>query len=191
MKILITTALCLAASVATAQSTPTSPIARGSRLIGGSASISRSTYESGGSENTVTSINVSPMLLVFVRDRIAIGGELGLGRASTDAGSSTSWSLGPAVRWFFGDLNARTLPFVGGALLIGAVNSESSGTEVTTSQQGVELVGGATRMLARNLGITGEVVVARTSNETEVGTATSESTRTNLGLRFGISAFLF
>jgi hypothetical protein len=191
MRLLITTSLCLAASVATAQTAPTSPIARGSRLIGGTASISRSTFESGGFENSVTSINLNPMLLVFVRDRIAVGGELGLGHSSTDGGSSTSWSLGPAVRWFFGDVNARTLPFVGGALLIGSTSTESSGTEFKTSQRGIELVGGATRMLARNLGVTGEAFVVRMNNEQEVGTATSESTTTSLGLRLGIAAFLF
>jgi hypothetical protein len=192
MKLLLgTTVLCLAASVAAAQSVPTSPIARGSRLIGGTASVARSTSESGGSESSVTSISVSPRMLWFLRDRLAIGGELGLGHSSGEGFSSTSWRLGPAVQWYFGELDARTLPFVGAALHFGSSSSESGGAEFSTSTQGLELVAGMTRLLARNVGLTGELFFARTNSDSESGTSAFEATSTNFGVRVGLSVFLY
>ena len=197
MRLLITAALCFTATTATtattalAQSAPTSPIARGSRIIGGSASLTRSTVENGGSESSVTSINVSPRMLWFIRDRLAVGGEVGLGSSSGDGASSSSWRLGPAVQWYFADLNERTLPFLGASLFVGSTSAESGGTDFTTTAQGLELTAGATRLLARNVGITGELFATRRNTASESGTITIDGSTTNLGVRFGVSAFLY
>ena len=90
-----------------------------------------------------------------------------------------------------GEPSAKLLPFVGGSVGFGTTHTESGTFEFTGTQRALELVGGATQMLARNVGLTGELFVQRTNFEVETGTTTSDNTTTTFGLRFGVSAFLF
>jgi len=46
-------------------------------------------------------------------------------------------------------------------------------------------------MLARNVGLTGELFAQRVNSEADSGGPTTENTVTSFGLRFGVSAFLF
>lgn len=189
MRVFVTAVLCFTASALVAQNAPTSPIAKGSRLISGTASIT-STSSDGGS-GSLTSVSFNPNVLWFVRDRVAVGGELGLGYQDGDGFSGTSWLIGPAARFFFAEPAAKLLPFVGVSVGFGRMHSESGTFEFTGTQRALELVGGATQMLARNVGLTGELFVQRTNFEVETGTTMSDNTTTMFGLRFGVSAFLF
>jgi hypothetical protein len=196
MRLLLTTVLCLAASTVAAQSTPSSPIARGSRLIGGSANVARVMIEEDdGTETRYTTMSVNPMLLWFIRDRLAIGGEVGLGRTVGKDFRSTSLRIGPAVRLFFAQPLAKTLPFLGAAVTFGSENSRFGTTDLDGSQEELELVAGATQMVARHVGLTGELFLGRVNTESDFdgdfGPFSSESKVTTFGVRFGITAFVF
>src|SRR5688572_30106969 len=80
--------LAFAAPVA-AQSA-SGPTDRGSKLIAGSANFSRASSEG----RSATSISLQPVLLHFIANRVAIGGEVGLGYTDHASGETTSWRLG-------------------------------------------------------------------------------------------------
>jgi hypothetical protein len=170
--------------------TPAGPISKGSMLVDGSAGFSHNS--SSGSQSSTT-ISVSPEVLYFVATRLAVGGQLGLSYSKASNSSIRSWSLGPAARYYFAQPEARTLPFVGVAAAYGSSSfSPASGTDSDQISTMLEGVGGITRMLARHVGISGELFAAWRNNEVKSGAGpSSDFTQTTFGLRFSISAFVF
>jgi hypothetical protein len=169
------------------------PTGKGSVLVGGTASIARSTVEFEGEESTSTGISVSPNLLFFVAPRLAIGGRLALSWVNFDDGDANSWLVGPAAQFYFAGGEAKTLPFVGLSLGIGGSSAESDvvSAELESDVWSLEGTAGLTWMVSRQVGITGELFVERANIENTTGIASIEQTRTTMGLRFGFSAFLF
>jgi hypothetical protein len=176
--------------LATAQAGPTD---RGSILVGGTASVSRSTYEIGDTDNTSTGISLSPDLLVFVAPRFALGGRLGLSWVDYDDGRSSSWLIGPAARFYFAPGSARTLPFLGASVSFGGATSENDVVDSTVESDvwAVEGVAGITWMLSRQVGITGEAFLERANITNGTSLSDVETRRTDLGVRFGFAAFFF
>ena len=109
MRFVISLSLLVISTPLAGQSAPDAPTDRGSRIIGGTASVS---HTSGGGGST--GISVAPSLLYFLADRVALGGGVGLGYSDHDNGSTTSWRLGPEVRFYFVPPPAR--PFLISAL---------------------------------------------------------------------------
>lgn len=174
-----------------AQSSDTGPIDKGSKLVGGSASVAVTDDEN---TSAVTSVTVSPNVLFFVAPRFAVGGLVGVAYSSSDNSSSTNWTLGPALRYFIAEPKATMLPFVGASVQFGR-GSFSSGTssDVTVTNLGFEGVAGITWMLARHVGLDGELFAQRTTFKASGGAlpTTSEFSSNRFGVRFGISAFVF
>lgn len=172
---------------------------RGSMLVSGSASLSRinqsSDEELGLPEQHTTSVYVQPSVLYFVARRVAVGGQLGVSYASFEQGHASSWMVGPAARAFFGASDAKVLPFVGGAIVAGSSTFKRDTPTAGTSESstwGLEGVGGLTLMLSRQVGVTGEGFVTRTEEKLQNSALSDRTlTRTEFGVRFGISAFLF
>lgn len=181
--------LLLAAPVA-AQSA-VGPTERGSVMLAGSASLSRSDIEG----NKTTSISLQPNVLYFVANRVAIGGQLGVGYSDRENGETTAWTLGPAARLYFGGSGSKTLPYLGVAVLFGSASTETDepiASESDASLWGIEGVAGLTFMVSRQVGIAAELFVNRDENEFDTGTsATVTTTATSFGLRVGIAAFVF
>jgi hypothetical protein len=178
--------------VALSAQTPTSPIAKGSMLVGGSASLSL--VDDDGGSDAVLSVSVLPNVLFFAANRFAIGGQLGLTYSSSDDFSATGWALGPAFRYFIAEPSAKTLPFVGASFTIGRTTiSAGTGPNVNLSTTGFEGVAGITWLLVPHVGFDGELFARRATFESSGGgvPVTSENTQTAFGLRFGISAFVF
>ncbi len=167
------------------------PIDKGSMLVAGTAAIQRSTFEFGDNESSSTGITINPTVLFFVAPRFAIGGQLGLSRVNFDDGNSSSWLLGPAARFYFGESSSKTLPFVGASFSFGGTSTESDDVddESESDTWGLEGVAGITWMVSRQVGITGEAFLGRTEFENDGFDV--EQSRTDLGIRFGIAAFLF
>lgn len=168
------------------------PVDKGSILVAGTALISRSTTKVANQETTTTGMSLNPSLLFFVAPRFAVGGQLGLSRLSYDGGSASSWQVGPAARLFFAPSSARTLPFAGAGVTLGRATSTNEVTDTRSTNDGwsAEGVVGLTAMVSRQVGITGEAYFERSSSE-QGGVASLDVKRTDIGLRFGVSAFLF
>lgn len=167
---------------------------RGSALVGGTADFRRTTVDVEDSEATTTII-LAPSVLYLIRDRLAIGGQASLFRSSSGGRSNSGWAVGPAVRFFPRAPRERLQPFLQGSVLYGkssyeATLSSSPGvTEVEnpTSQLGASA--GLLLMLTRQVGLSSELFWERHNLESTTRTV-FESTQTNLGLRFGVAAFL-
>ena len=174
-----------------AQTTPSGPTDRGSKLIGGTASVERTSSEG----STSTSFSVQPTVLFFVANRVAIGGEVGLSYFDHENGNATSWFIGPAGRLYFGPSTAKTIPYLGASVQVGSssISSDSPGSSDTdASAWRIEGLAGLTFMISRQVGIAGELFVQRDERDFETGTIGEvTSTVTRYGIRFGIAAFIF
>ena len=86
--------------------TSNAQITKGNWMVGGSGSISSSSYES-TSSNSVnkgksSGIQISPTLGYFLADKFAAGLSGGFGFGTVENGSSgTSYTVGPFVRYYF------------------------------------------------------------------------------------------
>jgi len=79
-------------------------VEKGYNLLGGSGRI--------GLDSDLFSICLSPDLGWFIRDRLAVGGNLSFYVSDTENSTSFNLSFGPFARYYFG--NARTKVFVHG-----------------------------------------------------------------------------
>src|SRR6185436_3552608 len=172
------------------QTNVSGPIDRGSILVSGSASISHVDAEGASS----TSLSIFPDLLFFVAPKLAVDGVAGAAYTTTDDTRSVSWSVGPAVRLFLAEVNARTLPFVGADVTWTESRNrfDPTASSLDSSHWNIEGSAGITRMLSRQVGITGTAFVNRSFNRFTVAPQpATESHATQYGVRFGFSAFLF
>ena len=173
-----------------AQTAPSGPTDRGSKIIGGTAAVERTSIEG----STAFNFALQPSLLFFVADRVALGGEVSLGYFDHENANTTSWSIGPAARLYFGPSSSKTLPYIGATVQVGSANTSSDGpvsTDVESSGWRVEGVAGLTFMISRQVGIAGEFVLQRDERTTDLGTTEQTNTATRFALRFGVAAFIF
>lgn len=191
MRLVICWSLLVISTPLAGQSAPDAPTERGSRIIGGTASVS---HTSGGGGST--GISVQPSLLYFFADRVALGGGVGFGYSDSDNGSITSWRFGPEARFYFGPSTSKTIPYLGAAAQVGSASSDSDDGSVGSldsdaSFWGLEGVAGLTFMISRQVGIAGEAFVQRDEQTLETSLSKFTSTTTRFGLRFGLAAFVF
>ncbi len=195
---IVTAALIALATPLRAQRTVPAAIDRGSMIVDGSASISRSrsTAESDGTEAKATSTQVSllPSLLYFVAPRFAVGGSLELSRFKNDAVTSTAVGAGPSARLYFAGQSATALPYVGTSVRVSrvSVDIDGSSSPPSTTQLGLEGVAGITFLFSRQVGIVTEAFVRRQSysNSVSGNLPATDVTTTDLGLRVGVAAFI-
>lgn len=164
-------------------------VRKGSKLIDGSARISRQ-RDDGAS---VTTISIQPEMLLFLADGFAAGGRVGLTRQSSDAFTSTGWTLGPAIHLYFRSDSETLLPFVGLAATFGKSRNESGGSDLTSTQRVLDGSLGVTRLLSRQVGITAEIFFTQLHFNAQVsppGPLLPDNDFSEFGVRFGISAFL-
>ena len=187
-------AASLVSSQANAQQS--SPIAQGSWIISGSAGLSSNHDES--TDQTATSIHLSPTGLMFVRPRLAIGGTLSLGYTSTKQASYSTVGLGPSVRYYFGDMAGQLFPFISASVIPVWAKSDvklpingflplSDATNHIITFDGSL---GVTRLVATHVGLTGEAYYTRMQNHFDAGSTTTNRNSYDVGLRFGITVFV-
>ena len=184
--------LLLAPAAAAAQADTRSPIDRGSWLVSGGASFARTEAEGlDGDDNVTTSLSIQPNLLFFLVPRLAVGGQVGYARFSSEGASTSSWWLGPAARYYFGDPRGRVLPYLGASAMRQAVSFETddSGIESDGSVWEYEGVAGLTFMLSRHVGIAAEgFATRRTAADGDAPFTNGDVT--TYGIRFGVAAFV-
>lgn len=199
MRVLVPAMFLLSASAA-AQRTVPATIDRGAHVIGGAASLARSTVEldlpsgvpAGTARSTTTSLIVNPTILRFVAPRLAIGGTLTLARFDGEGAETTAWGLGPAARWYVGG-DAKVLPFVGVSATFGrSASTLANGVEQDGSTNGFDAAAGLTWLFSPHVGLTTEGFFNResTSSDSAQPGLSADQTRTSYGLRLGIATFL-
>ncbi|HEY4303719.1 MAG TPA: hypothetical protein VGM82_04595 [Gemmatimonadaceae bacterium] len=177
----------LVACATTANAQTASPIDRGSTIVSGSASWSRSSTDGFPSS---TSASFAPSALHFFWPHLAAGGSVSVGYSRGN--SSTQWSLGvgPEVRYYAGSLDAKTLPFVAVALRPTWSQSRSDNTALFSEHDLTgDVSAGLTQMIAKGVGLTGAAYFSRLWRYRN-GTDTKLITK-QYGLRFGVAAFLY
>jgi hypothetical protein len=171
-----------------------SPIQRNSVQLAGSASFTRTNNRD--TEGHVTTFQLNPQIAWFVIPGLAVSANLLLSRSSGDPLSSTQWGIGPGLSYYF-DLGSRTVyPFVSGQTLFswGELETDLPPTGVTTleiTNRRWVVSGGALLMLARHVGVTGELFYQRASVSSTFGGEENEDRAEMYGLRWGIAAFVF
>jgi hypothetical protein len=195
--------LCAAAQVAAvsfvsspANAQQSSPIGQGSWIISGSAGLSSNHDET--TDQTATSVRLSPTGLMFVRPRLAIGGALALGYTSTKNASYSTYGLGPSLRYYFGDTAGQLFPFVSASVIPywqkTNVKTQPSGfpPALDATNRVISFDGslGLTRLVATHVGLTGEAYYTRLENHIDAGPTSTNRNSYDVGLRFGITVFV-
>ena len=172
---------------------------QGSWIVGGNASL---TSQGGDDADRTTSVLLNPSAQFFVLPGLAVGGTLSLSYTSDDLFSITSLGIGSAVSYYFGRGERTVYPFVSASVSISDVSLKSDGDagsstiDLTTTGTTFDLSGGVALMVAKNVGLTGEIFYLQ-QNIRETGDEGSETLFGNgldidmFGLRLGIAAFVF
>jgi hypothetical protein len=170
-----------------------SPLAQGSWIIAGSAGFSSSHVD--GSDQSVTSLHVSPTALTFVRQRLAIGGSAVLGYSSSPNGHFTTYGLGPSARYYFGDPAGQLFPFISASVFpvwtkASDVRTSSSSGDITTRYLSLDGSVGLTRLVATHVGLTGEAYYTHLDTKVDLATTSNIHGSYDFGLRFGLTVFV-
>lgn len=174
----------LAATALTAQAQARTAIDKGSVLVGGSASITQTSVESGNTELTSTNIFLSPRALFFVAPRLAIGGTFTFGHTSGDNQNGTGIGAGPALRYYLVSGGRTALPYVGAGFQSTRQTFDlPTGGELKETTRQLDGFVGVDFMVTRQVGIVAEAFYSNFSRNS------SDSDANTFGLRFGIDAF--
>jgi hypothetical protein len=169
------TILCLA--LVPALHAQTHAVDEGSFLLGGDASLTRTSVErpGDGDRSTAFNFNLHPVVQYFITPGLAVGGDVSFAYASSEGGSTNyGVGIGPSAAYFFGRGERNYYPFLSGSINA----SHYGGTALTYRGAGGMLI-----MLSESVGLTGELFyLAQDVNERDVS---------RFGLAFGISAFVF
>jgi len=174
-----------------ANAQPSWALDKGSVAIGGTASYSVAGGEVQGS-NKKSTASLTPYAYWFTSQNVAFGGELYLENSSRDQGeSSTTLGIGPSALFTFADSSFTWYPFFQTTALLAWISQTSPYTTTATTVSGtgfgLELAGGGTYMIGRQVGIT-----ALLYYQVQWFTVDSESQRGDqYGLRLGLTGFLF
>lgn len=169
-----------------------SPLHSGAWILGGSASLSKSTGTFGA-----TFFQVSPTALALVTPNLAIGGMGALGYTSSDNGHAWTYGIGPSARLFFGDVSSTTLPFVSLSFLpqwnkssIKTSNPFVTAADESSHEYSFDGSIGLTRMIATHVGLTGEAYFTHIEFSTELPVGNAQSSQNQYGVRVGLTAFV-
>lgn len=189
--------LLLAALLPLAASAQEYPSDRGSWIVAGSASLisQGSDFDEDG---RTTSASLRPSVKYFVLPGLALGAEVILSHLRDERFKATAVGAGPALAYYFGGADRRLLPFVAtrGTLtsshsrfepLQGPFGDTAPVVTRTSTSLSFDASAGGVLMIARNVGLTGEVFYTLFDSDVD-----EEDDRSNIfGLRFGVAAFVF
>jgi hypothetical protein len=160
---------------------PAYAIDKGSILAGGSAGF----VSVGGdarADERISIFTFNPTVLYFPIPNVGVGGQIMFERRSTEEDSKTFYGAGPTMAYFFGGGRSVVFPFLSMSFIYGKKTDEYSETVL-------RFTGGTTYMLARNVGMTGEIFYLIENFSLE---NSDESVSGNtFGVAFGLSAFIF
>ena len=157
-------------------------------ILQGNASFSSSSGDLYGGDD-ITTITLAPTVHYAIMNKFAIGGTLNFGSSSQGDFSSSSFMLGPSVRYFFGGDRDKHMgginPYVGGGIMLRSESFDDGNpntNEETQSGSAIQLLGGIAFYLSNTVALTPELSVNLESMEGESGTT--------IMLGVGIAGFL-
>ena len=156
---------------------------RGSVRVGGSVFAG---VQDRADLDTEYGASIRPDLEFFVRDGLAIGGQLGLGLQKSDQFTQTSLLVGPVATWYF-VRESRTHPFVRATASYGVYRNENELDTTTGGHWGVSGAVGLLHLLTDAVGVDASLFLDRTTADVAFG---GDRVTTSGGLRVGFSAFL-
>jgi hypothetical protein len=159
----------------------TSPVDRGSVLIGGDASFTSVGIDNGASDGRVSQLSVNPNGQYLIRPGLAVGGDVLFTYVSDDGSNTTRYGVGPAVTYFFGRGERSYYPFVSGSF--GVTHARDDNLDEDRTQTSYRGAGGLLVMLSRSVGVSGELFYQHIDN--------AQLQTNTFGIAFGISAFVF
>ncbi len=189
-------ALLVLAAPLSAQ-TRTTPVSKGAWLINGSASFSRTHDDL--TDQTQTNVGGSPTALMFVASHFALGGTISGSYSTSGSNRIASYGIGPSARYFFGDSTSAWLPFLSASVFPSWASTRSTiflngvSSQVSGDQSGLAMDAsfGLTRILVSHVGATGEAYYTRFDRSTKSSGTTRDFTTNSIGVRFGLSVFLY
>jgi hypothetical protein len=176
-------------------------IDRGSWLLGGTARITGN--RSTGDESASFLIDVNPRVGYFVVPHLAVHANLQFQRIGYDGGRSHQWGVGPGLTYYFGGRDSRVHPFVTGRTLRQWQRASNDVASLEPRAKGWSWLGGAGAawLVAKNVGITGELFYQWNESTTEYvridpvtggfGPVESRFESEQYGLQVGVSVFAF
>ena len=186
-----------------------SPVQRGSIQLGGTAAFTKS--RDIGNDNGWVTLELLPRVGYFVVRGLAVSANLRYrviwndDQATVRDQRFTDWGVGPGLTYFFTTKSPRLFPFVSGrtlfvrsyhtADLYSSPQSEEpavADNETRTRTRNWQTSVGVMYMVAKHVGITGEVFYQRTKVTIGIGKPDESSNEAELyGLQWGVAAFVF
>jgi hypothetical protein len=156
-------------------------IDKGSYLLGGSFQLDSSGDSRDDDDDRRTLLSIGSGVSYFIVPGLALGANAQFSRFSEGGSSSSSFSAGPQIAYYFGGPSSTFFPVVSGRADYGDFGD--------LSRVGADLAGGATFMAARNVGISAEAFYQtyRYSRDNNRGDFTHDS----FGIRGGVTVFIF
>jgi len=181
--------LVLIPAIQAENSKPQSPIDKGSINLGGSFSLDSSggdLYEIDGDRQTMTMF--TPGFRYFIKDGIAVGGDIMYLRIGQGDDSMTTLGIGPAAAYFFKTKSDKFYPYVGLGLLYSNYSIEAGTWDSSASGFDFRFGAGLAYMLGKNLALTGELRYHIQSLKPEEGDSESGNV---IAFLIGFAAFLY
>ena len=163
-----------------------SPVHAGSIQLAGTAQVTH--FRDIGNDFGDTIIELAPRVGYFVVRGLVVSANLSFRHDANETGSGTSWGIGPGMTYYVSGLSRRVYPFVSGrTLFTWSHASDANGMIVDRRSSTSWLVStGALVLLARHVGLTGELFYQHDRFTVEPSTNTAES----YGLQWGFAVFV-
>ncbi len=164
---------------------------QGNLMLGGTGNIGLQDIGNDNGGGSTFGISIAPNVGYFVIDNLAVGGSLGLGFASNDAGNVSVFSFIPFARYYFNITDSKIKPFAtAGAGYSRTKSNPDVGTESTASGFVFFIGPGATYFLNENVGIDAILQFTRNSITSEFGGFETDINSSDLSLQIGFQIFL-
>lgn len=179
----------------------TYPVDRGSWIVGGSGSFSSQGDNQADDDGRTTQVLFNPSVEFFVLPGLAVGGALSISHSSDDRFTNTGLGVGSSVSYYFGRGQRSVYPFISAGVAISDISFEfedgdsGSGADLSTTGTTLDVSGGVTLMVAKNVGLTGKLFFLqqniRGNDDDNDPVFAADFDLDMFGLRFGVATFVF
>lgn len=135
-----------------------------------------------------TAFLLNPTVGYFCMPNLVGGLELLFASNTQGDHKTTATGLGPKLAYYIGDSSSDLFPFIGASLMWVKGKHENS-LDWEETKMNIHLSAGATKMIAKNVGITAKVVYSMDSYKPEDADEAVKGNKITIGI--GISTFIF